>query len=86
MRVRFVVILAALSIALLALRVGADEGEKSGPTAGNKTTADDAAVISAALQYFTEQTVMLVPAGPEKKTVAIHKESAGPSPLYLSDG
>lgn len=51
-----------------------------------KATAEDAAVVSAAVQHFGSEKDAPSFAGREGKTsVLVHTESAGPAALYLSD-
>jgi hypothetical protein len=64
----------------------ADDKEKTKQTVTEKLTEDDSATISAALEHFMEQKEIFAFGGREKKkAIVIHKESNGPSELYLSD-
>ena len=88
MRVRFVAVLAVLSGVTCAAGCRLDSDETPGPPSGDEPTAvDDAAVISVAVRHFSAQKVVFAFNGREAKTVIlVHEESAGPAPIYLSDG
>jgi hypothetical protein len=64
----------------------ADDKGKSDPNVGKKSATDDATIITTVLKHFSEQKMVWAFNGRETKTtIAIHKESQGPSKIYLSD-
>jgi hypothetical protein len=86
MRARFFLTLAALVGAVAVRLPAADDKARLDPPADKKSAVDDAAAITMALRHFSEQKVLWAFTGREsRKSILINRESAGPSPLYLSD-
>lgn len=86
MRIAYAVALAALCGVALNTRGGADDKQTPRPPGENEATEEDAKAITAAIEHFSGQKLIWALGNREsKKAILVHKESSGPSPIYLSD-